>query len=299
MDARLKAALAACRQIQKKHGRSYYFATLFLPARMRLATFALYAFFRVPDEIVDNPQVKSEDEVKTRLLAWRDKWRQAWRDQASNEPVLLAAAWVFRKYNIPYRLSEDFLAAMVQDTEKKEYQTYAELEKYMYGSAGVVGMMMCYVIGFSDPQALELAQKVGRAMQLTNFLRDIDEDYARRGRIYLPTEELARFGLSLQDIIQKNFSPDFSRFMDFQIARARKLYSTGLNGLEYLAPPGRLAVRTAAVLYGAILDKIKKQGNNVFAGRAHTGLAEKLWLFLTRVLLAPRDREENKGKAAD
>ena len=293
MDDRLKSALEVCRRIEQQHGRSYYFATLFLPARLRRATFALYAFFRYPDEIVDDPRGKSETEINNSLLAWRDDWRRAWRDKTSGEPILLAAAWAFREFNIPYQLSEDFLAAMIQDTEKKEYQTYAELERYMYGSAGVVGMMMAYVIGFSDPRALELAQQVGQAMQLTNFLRDIDEDWARRGRIYLPAEELARFGLSRQDVIQKRFSPAFARFLDFQIARARELYRQGLSGLEYLAPPGRLAVKTAAVLYGAILDKIKDQDNNIFSGRAHTSLAEKLWLFLTRVLLSPKDRKEH------
>lgn len=268
------------RRLHKKHGTSYYFATKLFPLETRLATFALYAFFRVPDEIVDNSPINNADDlqrVKAEIAQWRDKWRAAYDTQTSDDPILRVTTYVFHRYQIPYEYSEAFLAAMVQDLEKSEYATYAELEEYMYGSAAVVGLMMSHVIGFRD-SALEHAKQLGYAMQLTNFLRDIDEDYQERGRVYMPQDELARFGLSTRDIAEQRFSPAFKEFMQWQCERARSLYSEADKGVPLLEKHGRFPVRVAAALYGAILGKIAQQNYDIFAGRAKTNLREKLVL---------------------
>jgi phytoene synthase len=268
------------RLLHKKHGTSYYFATKLFPRETRMATFALYAFFRVPDEIVDNSPINNAEDlqrVKDEIARWRDKWRAAYESQTSDDPILRVTTYVFHRYQIPFEYSEAFLAAMVQDLEKSEYATYAELEYYMYGSAAAVGLMMSHVIGFRD-NALEHAKQLGYAMQLTNFLRDIDEDYQERGRVYMPQDELARFGLNTRDIAEQRFSPAFKEFMQWQCVRARALYTEADKGVPLLEKHGRFPVRVAAALYSAILGKISDQNHNIFAGRARTSLREKLLL---------------------
>jgi 15-cis-phytoene synthase len=268
------------RKLHKKHGTSYYFATKLFPRETRLATFALYAFFRVPDEIVDNSPIETPEDlarVKREMDAWRDKWREAYQTQKSDDAVLRVASYVFHNYNIPYEYSEEFLRAMIQDLEQSEYSTYEDLRGYMFGSAAVVGLMMSHVIGFKDG-ALVHAEQLGYAMQLTNFLRDIDEDFQQRGRVYMPQDELQKFRLSTKDIAHRNFSPDFKEFMKWQCERARNLYIEAEKGVPLLEPHGRFPVRVAAQLYGAILDKLAQQNYNPFAGRARTSKLEKLKL---------------------
>jgi 15-cis-phytoene synthase len=274
---------AAARRLHRKHGTSYYFASRLFPPAARLATEALYGFFRVPDEIVDSSPLQSVDdalEVRRKLKAWRDEWVKAYETGHSDEPVLRVTAFVFHRYAIPFDYSLHFLGAMEMDLEKTRYENYAELEGYMYGSAAVVGLMMTHVIGFSDDRALHYAGQLGYAMQLTNFLRDIDEDYVQRQRVYMPQNELAQFGLSDEYIAQRRFSREFQEFVKYQAARAHLLYDDANIGINFLHPEGRLPVRVASALYRAILDKIEAQGWNVFAGRARTNLKEKLALAL-------------------
>ena len=168
----------AVESVTKQFGTSYYFATKFLPNDLRKATYALYSFFRIPDEIVDNAVDKKEKFILSELKDWEQMWQQAYNGEKTKYPVLNITADVFKKYNIPYQYSIDFLNSMKQDVYTKKYKTYKDLQDYMYGSASVVGLMMCYIIGFNDIRALE-----GEAMQLTNFIRDVGEDYKERGRI--------------------------------------------------------------------------------------------------------------------
>jgi 15-cis-phytoene synthase len=268
--------IEAARQLHQQHGTSYYFATRFFPRPQREATFALYAFFRVPDELVDNPAPGSDP--RRALEDWRDQWRRAYRSGHAEHPVLRATAHVFHHYKIPYDYSEAFLAAMFRDLDDSSYGTYADLEAYMYGSAAVVGLMMAHVIGFSTEGALPLAEKLGYAMQLTNFLRDIDDDYQTRGRVYLPLDELKRFGVRESQIVERKFDANFAALMRFQVDRARRLYNESERGIALLQPEGRRAVRLASVLYAAILDKLEDQGLDPFVGRARTSTLEKISL---------------------
>lgn len=279
MEDRLRRAFEACRRIHEKYGKSYYFATRFFPEEKRLATYALYAFFRIPDEIVDEGS-GTDEELREKLLLWQQAWQEAYAKGYSDDPVLHASAYVFHTYNIPFHYSEAFLEAMLMDTQKKTYETYAELEAYMYGSAAVVGLMMTHVIGFSDTSALAYATNLGYAMQLTNFLRDIREDWEERERIYLPQEDLRRFGLTSADIEQNRYSPAFVECMRFQIARADALYDASVPGISLLQQDGRFAVRAAGALYREILRKIEDRHYNVFLGRVRTSAAEKLWIAL-------------------
>lgn len=282
MTHTLDSAFDACRAIHKRHGTSYYFATRLFPRDLRLATHALYAFFRIPDEIVDT---EAGAEKGARLLAWRMAWKEAYATGDSEDPVLFATAWVFRRFSIPFEYSEAFLQAMEQDLEKIRYANYDELRAYMYGSAAVVGLMMTHVIGFSDPQALVRAEALGYAMQLTNFLRDIREDDEERGRIYLPQDELTSFGLGDRDIHERCVDARFKAFMRFQIARADRLYEEANQGIPLLARRGRLGVRAGSDLYRMILRKIEQQQYDVYSQRARTSLFEKIGCVLTKSLL--------------
>jgi len=261
------------RRLNKKHGTSYYFATCLFPKHLREATFALYAFFRVPDEFVDNG---APDQAQQLLENWRTDWHKAYQSGTSTDPVLRLNAEVFHRYQIPFAYSESFLEAMFRDLSDTRYANYAELERYMYGSAAVVGLMMSHAIGFSDPRALEYAQKLGYAMQLTNFLRDIDEDFQQRGRIYLPLDDLQRFGVKEAQFAERYFDANFYSLMQFQMQRAHKLYEDAEPGIALLNSEGRRAVRVASALYRAILTKLEQQGSNPFAGRARTNTLEKV-----------------------
>lgn len=274
----LQEDITLCRAVMNKHGVSYAFATRFFPLQKRDATAVLYAFFRTPDDIVDIGTESVEDKAG-RLAEWRSHWYAHARGERQDIPVLRAAATVFSQFHIPSEYGDAFLAAMEQDLRVNSYATYADLEGYMYGSAAVVGLMMSYIIGFSDTAALAHAQALGEAMQLTNFLRDIRDDLEVRDRVYLPREDLARFGVTEADLRAGKVNAAFCELMKFEISRARQLYDFANQGIHYLDPNGQFAVRLASALYAAILDKIEAAHYDVFTARRRTGRLEKLWLM--------------------
>lgn len=280
-DLRLrKSGLGECRRITKKYGTSFYFATQFFPAEVREGIYAIYAFARIPDEIVDDPALTDHDAAIDRLNEWVDRWRLAMQMGSSDDPVLNFIALQFAKYEIPIEECEAFLRSMFMDEAKFTYTNYGELEEYMYGSAGVIGLMVTRVVGYSSDEAFEYAKQLGYAFQLTNFLRDIREDCDELGRVYMPQDELAQFGLTDADIAHKNRDERFVEFMKFQIERNRQVYKEALPGIKMLHWRGRLAVRVSYVLYKAILGEIERANYNVYAGRVHTNRQQKIYLSL-------------------
>ena len=288
------SAYRAARALLKHHGKSYYFSTRLFPRELQEATCALYAFVRLPDEIVDNSPQETPAEIaaiKDELLRFLARWKTAYRTGDSGDPILDFAAHIFHQRGVPFEYSQSFLDAMIQDTHQTRYSDYEDLERYMYGSASCVGLMMSHIIGYSDDKALGYATQLGNAMQLTNFLRDIDEDYQQRGRVYMPQDELKRFGLSDEDIARRRFSPQFREFMRFQVERAHDLYDEANRGIALLNPEGRFAVASASTLYRAILDKLEAQNFDPFGGRVATSGAEK-------IALLRRARAISQGKTA-
>lgn len=279
-SAHTAAGLVDCRRITKKYGTSFYFATQFFPKEVREGIYAIYAFARIPDEIVDDPNLTDHEEAIRKLSAWCDAWREAMWIGRSDDPVLNFIAAAFRKYKIPMEDCEAFLRSMFMDEEKFSYANYQELEDYMYGSAGVIGLMVTRAVGYSSDDAFEYAKKLGYAFQLTNFLRDIREDYDELGRVYMPQDELARFGLTNADIAHRNRDERFVEFMKFQIDRNRQVYREALPGIKMLHWRGRLAVRVSYVLYKAILGEIERANYNVYAGRVRTNRQQKIYLSL-------------------
>lgn len=264
--------------IEKKYGTSYYLATLFFPREIKEAVFILYAFVRTPDEFVDNPAPGSNP--KELLNQWKRDWEDAYRTQKSDHALLHATAHIFKRYDIPLELSLTFIDAMIQDLTVTRYATYDYLRAYMHGSAETVGLMLTYIIGYYDPEAFRYAAKLGEAMQLTNFLRDINEDYGDRGRIYIPTEDMQHFHVTESMINQKHMSPEFIQLMKFEILRARQLFKEAELGICMLSHKGQFPVRLASRLYEKILDKIEQQQYDIFTRRARSTTLEKLWLII-------------------
>lgn len=270
--------LTHCTEVCKKYSKTYITATKFLPKHVQEAIIVLYAFFRLPDEIVDNPDPGSNP--KERLTAWIDAWHQT-KDSpfiAQAHPVLRATREVFVQFAIPDEYADAFFKAMMADTEEQIYITYDELKEYMYGSAVVVGYMVCHVIGFKDG-ALPYAADLGYAMQLTNFLRDIKEDYHDRGRIYFPKEELDQFSITEQYFSDHIVDEKWKAFMKFQCDRAQKLYDHSYAGIELLETRARFAVYLAHGLYQHILKKIERVEFDVFTHNTNLTLTDKFTMI--------------------
>ncbi len=266
---------ALCRALHKRHGTTYYFATQRFSRPVRRRVNALYGFVRVPDEWVDNPALYGIEDSAHALRRYRDALVCGYEGTCPDEPALRAFLDVVRETGMTLDEPLLFLDAMAMDLTRTRYATYEDLRGYMRGSASAVGVMMCALFGDTPPEAIPPAMALGEAMQLTNFLRDVAED-ARRGRIYLPLEDLDRFSVPEDEILAGTMSDRFARLAEFQIARARALYRASDAGVPLLPPEVRKAVRLARILYSRILDRIEAQGLDVFAARARTGRIEKI-----------------------
>jgi len=272
-----KKTLDQAEQIERKYGTSYYIATLFFPKEIRDEVFVLYAFVRIPDEFVDNPEKGTDP--KEKLIAWKKDWNDAYTTGKSDNSILEATSQLFKKYSIPFNLSILFIDAMIQDITVSRYETYTDLHSYMHGSAEVVGLMLTHIMGYADTQAFVHASKLGEAMQLTNFLRDIDEDYRERSRIYIPKEDMLTHGVTENMISGQQATTQFVSLMKYEIARARKLFREADLGIEMLSPNCRYAVGLSSKLYEKILDKIEDQNYNIFRKRARSNMMEKTWII--------------------
>lgn len=258
----LVQAYAHCRAVTARHSRSFYLASGLLPAEKRQAARALYAFCRVSDDIVDG----SLDRTEARLATWR---RQALRPHpARTDLVALAWADTRARYRIPERYAEQLIDGVARDLVQTRYTTFADLTTYAYGVASTVGLMSMHIIGFAGPQAVPYAIKLGVALQVTNILRDVAEDW-RAGRVYLPQEDLQAFGLTEADLAAGVVDDRWRAFMRFQIERNRQLYREAWPGIALLEPDGRFAIAAASQLYQAILTDIETHDYDVFKRRAH------------------------------
>jgi len=268
----LRAAYAHCAQITRENSRTFYLASGLLPPDKRRAVRALYAFCRVTDNLVDAPDVSVAD----RQLAL-EHWRALALDNnpPHDETVALAWADTRARFHIPAGYAEQLIDGVAQDLDKTRYDSFEELAAYAYGVASTVGLMAMHIIGFSSEEAIPYAIKLGVALQVTNILRDVGEDWAN-GRLYLPQEELEAFGLSEANIASGHVCERWRAFIRSQIARTNALYEEALPGIAHLNPDGRFAIAAAALLYRAIMDDIERCDYNVFQRRARIGMWGKL-----------------------
>jgi phytoene synthase len=264
-----------CRKAQRTHSRTYYFSTQLFPKQVRPHVHALYAFMRYADEIVDSPGAMTLDEQLAGLEAFEEETLAAVSGEAVRNPVLRAYANTVLVCGIEPTLIGAFMKSMKMDTSVLRYRTYEDLEEYTYGSAAVVGLMMCRVVGVRDEAANAHAEALGVAMQLTNFLRDVREDWAR-GRVYLPLEDLERFGYEEEELGWGVVDERFEALMRFEISRARTLYRVADEGMRYIPRGCRYPVVVARQLYAAILERVEVQSYDVFTKRAETARSHKL-----------------------
>jgi phytoene synthase len=266
----LAAAYETCRRIHRAHGRTFYLATLALPRGRRPDVWALYAFARVADELVDAPV--SPDPAA--LLVWRDRALTAVRSTSppdpSREPVLAATWHTMRSFGLEPDLLAEFLDSMVMDLTISRYATWEDLRGYMRGSAAVIGELMAPLLGAQGTPALKHAAALGEAFQLTNFIRDISEDHAR-GRIYLPQADLAAFGISeamLARAVQSaEPSPQVRSLIAFEVRRAFDLYVDARPGLRMVDERSQPCLDLAFTLYRRILHRVIDNDYNVFERR--------------------------------
>lgn len=253
-----------CRRLTRAHGTTYYWSTFALPRLKRHHVHALYAFCRYADEIVDDPSWSSTEQRAVALAAFGDRFFADLERGGSDHLVLKAVVHTVRAFSIEPDLFARFLRSMTMDLTITEYETYADLQGYMDGSAAVIGEMTLPILEPLDPGAVEPARQLGDAFQLTNFLRDVGEDLDR-GRVYLPQEDLRRFGASAT---ARTVDQPWIDLMRFEIDRTRALYAASDRGLHLLPPSSARCIRAARVLYGEILDRIEGQGFDVFSRRA-------------------------------
>ncbi len=277
-----------CRQVQRSHSRTYYFSTQLFPPAVRPHVHALYAFMRYADEIVDNPHETGLEDQHAALEAFEMETVSAITGEATGNPVLHAFSNTVRVHGIELATVRAFMKSMKMDTHVFRYPTYEDLEEYTYGSAAVVGLMMCRVVGVTDEAAGFHAEALGTAMQLSNFLRDVKEDWAR-GRIYLPLEDLERFGYTEQDLDAGVVDGRFEALMRFEISRARWLYEVADEGMRYIPQGRRYPVMVARELYATILDRIEAHDYDVFSRRADTTRPYKLRTAATIAARNPRE----------
>ncbi len=265
----LNCAYAHCDSVTAIHSRSLYLASRLLPAGKRRALHALYAFCRVSDDIVNCP----EEDAERTLATWRERALSSkpWK----SDPVAIAWADTWRRYGIPLSYAEQLIESVARDLHPTRYDTFADLAAYAYGVASTVILMGMHIIGFSGPEAIPYAIKMGVALQLTNILRDVGQDW-EAGRVYLPAEELKHFGLREADLAAGQVDDRWRAFMRFQIDRNRRLYSEAWPGIPLLHSDGRLAVAAAAEFYRGILDNIEMHDYDVFTRRAHVSNWDKL-----------------------
>lgn len=279
MQKQIKASsedFALCEALHRRYGTTYYFATRRLPPDQRRRVHALYGFVRVADEWVDNPGAMTLEETQTRLQNFRHELLEGLAGNTPDEAVLRAFCASAIEIGLPPEEPLVFLDAMEQDLTVDRYETWDDLCGYMRGSAAAVGVMMCYVLGAPrDEQTVASAKALGCAMQLTNFIRDVAEDF-ERGRIYLPLEDLRRFGVSESDVAEGRVSNGFRELMQFEIQRARDLYAEADPGIDRIPRESQLGVRLARVLYSRILDRVEQQDCDVFRSRARTSALEKV-----------------------
>ena len=263
--------------IQRRTGQTFHLATRVLPERVRHPTYVLYAFFRVADEVVDAAETAPPEEQRRRLEELR---RQALGREETDDPVLDAFAELRATYDISDADVEVFIDAMLSDIETDRYETYADLEAYMDGSAAAVGRMMTEIMEAPQAErALPHATALGEAFQLSNFLRDVREDVVERDRIYLPRETLEKHGVSEEQILKFEYDANFREAMHEELERAEALYREGVEGIRHLPDDCQFAVLLAAVLYADHHREIRRRDCDVLSTTPSLSTSRKLFLL--------------------
>ncbi|MCI0353872.1 MAG: phytoene/squalene synthase family protein [Acidobacteria bacterium] len=291
MNTQLASAYAVCRGITRRAAKNFHYAFLALPREKRDALCAVYAFMRHADDISDHPSLRLEEKY-TRLAGWRDHMHYAVEGHRTDEPVLLALSDAQARFRIPVELLDNLIEGTAMDLEtppavpidgsrlSARYATFDELYRYCYHVASVVGLVTIRVFGYRDPAAEPLAERCGIAFQLTNILRDVKED-ASMGRVYLPAEDLARYGRSAAELdpqaLANGFDPaGFRPVLELQAERAREFYRSAEELLPLIDEDSQPALWVLVEIYRRLLGRIAARGYDVFGERIRLSATEKL-----------------------
>jgi phytoene synthase len=281
-----QADLKYCEQFIFSFGSNYSLGVRLFNKRVREATIFFYAFVRYADELVDNPEKKMVGQTHTGLDEFIIEWKKvvASGNTLDAHPILRSTYFLFSKYDIPFKYTFDFLDAMDQDLAVSRYKNYAELENYMWGSASIVGHAMTYIVGYTDEVAFEHAKALGEAMQLANFLRDVDEDYQERDRVYLPQKDMLSFGVNEGMIAGQKMTPELRSLTEHYTDRAEELFTKGINGIKYLKN-GRFSILLASRMYRENIRILKKRNYNIFGTNIRLSKSKKMQMVLSTCVL--------------
>src|SRR5579863_81127 len=296
-ESQLHMAYSVCRGITRQRAKNFYYGFLVLPKRKRQALCAVYAFMRRCDDIADDPSLSAADR-RQRLDAWVDAFHAALSGLPTDDPILLALTDAQRRFAISIGLLDQLAFGTAMDTEEAnpdpnipsrpiQYGSFQELERYCYNVASVVGLVCIRIFGYSDPAAEPLAEKCGLAFQLTNIIRDVKED-ADLGRVYLPEEDLTRFGLSSADLAP---NPDPARIrplLELEAQRAFENYRAADDLITLIQEDSQPALWVLVTIYRSLLEKIVRLNYDVFTRRVSLTTREKLTIlgkgFLQRIV---------------
>jgi len=274
-DPQLRASYSECKRLNSLHGKTYYLATLLLPASKRPFVHALYGFARYADEIVDDLASTLTAKEKAEVLRnWSSDVLRGLETGKSSDLVGRALIDTVQRFDIPHQHFVDFLHSMEMDLTVTEYKTFDDLYEYVYGSAAVIGLQMVPILGGDTVNSLEAAKNLGVAFQLANFIRDVGEDLDR-GRVYLPLQELAEHGVTRQMLEARKLTPEIVSALKFQIARVRQLQKAAEPGIALLDKTSQPCIRAASELYCGIVDEVEKIGYDIFNKRAKTSTARR------------------------
>ena len=290
----LRAAYSVCRHIARSAAKNFYYGFLALPARKRNALSAVYAFMRRADDISDDPSIPG-DQRREKLVEWMNALRRVVEGERTDDPVLFALADAQQRYNIPLEWLEKLVEGTGMDVPASsavpqvrdrllganlgqpqlQYETFTQLYDYCYHVASVVGLVCIRIFGYRDPRAEKLAEETGVAFQLTNILRDVKED-AGLGRVYLPREDFARFGIDTQVLTNGSAPSSMRELMEFEALRARGYYHAAQELLPLINEDSQAALWTLVEIYRRLLEKIIARNYDVFSERVSLSPAEKL-----------------------
>ena len=280
----LAAAYEECRRVTRREARNFYFAFLTLPARQRRAIYVAYTFCRYCDDSVDAEGTYAEKLQRVEDL--RGRLAQTYTGKA-DQPLFIALSDVAATYDIPEQYFQEVLNGVESDLVKTRYANFEELRAYCYQVASVVGLICIHIFGYrGGEEARRAAIDLGLAMQLTNICRDVREDW-EFGRVYLPQDELDRFGITEADLENHAVTDGFANLMQFQIDRAREYFANGRRLLPYLSPRSRACPAALGMIYGGVLNKIESAGYDVFRERVSLSKGAKLGLMARAWLTGP------------
>ena len=275
-----------CRQIARKRAKNFYYSFLLLEKPQRDAMCAIYAFMRQCDDLSDDPADSDQVKLGQSIALWRLQLEYALRGEFGADPLWPAFHDTVQRYRIPHRFFHEMIDGITSDLGPRQMQTYEELYRYCYQVASVVGLTIIHIFGFQSVRALLLAEKCGIAFQLTNILRDVRED-AVLGRVYLPAEDLQRFGVNIEQLRSGQEDSRFRELMQFEAKRARECYDQSAPLMDLIQPKSRRSLWALRQIYLSLLAKIQDADYNVLSHRVnvptHVKIALLLRAFITKV----------------